>query len=64
MVTPDPAPKPQIHNNIKTHCSGHQYIVDKLGLSCAKFTVVWLDLKLSFELKIEDKNVGDERKLG
>ena len=38
--------------------------VNKLGLSCAKLTVVWLDLKLSFELKIEDKNDGDERKLG
>ena len=36
----------------------------RLGLSCAKLTVVWLDLKLSFELKIEDKNVGDERKFG
>ena len=33
---------------------------NKLGLSCAKLTVVWLGLKLSNELKIEDENVGDE----
>ena len=32
----------------------------KLGLSCAKLTVVWFGLKLSNELKIEDENVGDE----